>query len=536
MIRAGLPPLPFLVPGLLLAAGTLLPVAYLALRALGAEDLAELLLRPRTAGVLLRTLALALSVTAASACLSVPLAWLTLRTDLPGRRVWAVLGILPLVVPSYVGGFAVIAALGPRGVLQTVLQPLGVERLPEIYGFPGAFLTLTLFSYPYMLLAVRAALLGLDPSFEEAARTLGQSPWGSFRRVVLPQLKPALAAGGLLVGLYTLSDFGAVSLLQYDVFSRAIYVQYRGSLDRSLAAVLSLVLVLLTVVFLAAEARVRGRARYHRSAAGTARAADAHRLGPWRWPALAFCGAVALLGVGLPVGVTGYWLGEGLRHGESLGLVLRPLLNSVGVSVLAAGVTVAVAIPVAVMDVRFPGPLSFLIERVTYAGFALPPIATALALVFFAANYVPWLYQTLAMLVLAYVVRFAPQAVGPLRTSLLQVNPHLEEAARSLGRSPLRTAWAVTVPLVRPGMAAGAALVFLTTMKELPSTLLLSPIGFTTLATQTWSATSEAFFARAAASALLLLLFSSLSLPFVLRGEGGTGTGRFARRRARRPG
>lgn len=517
--RRFVPPLIYSAPAMLVAIGTLLPVAYLVLRALGAQNFIELLLRPRTFDVLVRTLALAGTVTLSSIVISIPLAWLTLRTDLPLRRMWSALTVLPLVIPSYVGGFTIVAALGPRGLLQQLLAPLGVERLPEIFGFGGAWLTLTLFSYPYVLLSVRAAVRGLDPSYEDAARGLGHSPWSVFWRIILPQLKPAIASGALLVSLYTLSDFGAVSLLQFDTFSRAIYVQYRGSFDRSLAAVLSLVLVAVTLAFLFAEARTRGRARYHRTTGSAKRPAPIGRLGGWRVPALALCALVVWLGVAMPVGVIGYWLAQGLTHGETISLVWQPMLNSLGASALAAVVTVLGALPIAILSVRFPGAWTSLIEHVTYAGFALPPIATALALVFFAANFVPWLYQTLVMLILAYTVRFVPQAVGPIRGSLLQINPHIEEAARGLGRAPLQVARSITVPLVWPGILAGGALVFLTTMKELPATLLLSPIGFTTLATQTWSATSEAFFARAAVPALLLVLFSSLSMIFVLAGE-----------------
>lgn len=512
--RAALPPAVFLIPGVLLATGTLLPVAYLFLRALGAEDFLGLLLRTRTLHVLLNTAGLAAAVTLASAAISIPVTWLTVRTNLPARRLWSVLLVLPLAVPSYVGGFAVIGALGPRGLVQQLLGPLGVERLPEIYGFFGAWLTLTLFTYPFMVLTLRGAVLGLNPAFEEAARSLGHSARSTFLRVVLPRLVPALAAGSLLVALYTFSDFGAVSLLQYDTFSRAIYVQYKGSFDRNMAAVLALVVVCLTAVILLAEDRLRRRGG-QAQAQGAAAVQTRSPLGRWRLPALVFCGVVVLLGVGMPVGVTGYWLISGLLQGESLAPVVAPLLNSLKASALAALFATAAAVPVAVMSVRYPGTISALIERAGYAGYALPPIATAFALVFFAANYLPWVYQTLAVLIFAYVIRFVPQAVGAVRPRLQQIGPNLEDAARSLGRTPWRVAWSVTIPLIRPGLAAGAALVFLTTMKELPATLLLSPIGFTTLATQTWAATTEAFFTRAAASALILLLFSSLSL-FVL--------------------
>ncbi len=176
----------------------------------------------------------------------------------------------------------------------------------------------------------------------------------------------------------------------------------------------------------------------------------------------------------------------------------------------------AAALPVAILAVRYSGRLSSLLERATYIGFALPGIVIALALVFFGANYATPLYQTLGLLIFAYVILFLPQAVGATRSRLLQISPRLEEAARSLGSTPLQTLTKITLPLVRPGILAGAALVFLTTMKELPATLLLSPIGFKTLATSIWSATSEAFFARAAVPALLLILVSSVPMAFLV--------------------
>jgi iron(III) transport system permease protein len=193
--------------------------------------------------------------------------------------------------------------------------------------------------------------------------------------------------------------------------------------------------------------------------------------------------------------------------------------NSVHGSSLAAFVAVVCALPVAYLSVRFPSRYSRWLHRLAYLGYALPGIVIALSLVFFGANFAPLLYQTLAMLIFAYTVRFLPQALSTIRAGLMQINPRLEEAARSLGYGPRQAIWKVTLPLLRPGIFAGAALVFLTTIKELPVTLLLGPTGFTTLATQIWSASSEAFFARAAAPALLLLLVSAFSIIMILRQE-----------------
>nr|MBA3586614.1 iron ABC transporter permease [Chloroflexota bacterium] len=464
-------------------------------------------------------LALAVTVTTASVLVALPLAWLTTRSDLPGRRAWGVLSVLPLVVPSYVGGYAVVAAFGPRGALQSLLEPLGITRLPEIYGFPGAALALTLFSFPYVVLSVRGALLRLDPAYEEVSRSLGRGPWLTFWSVTIPQLRPAIAAGALLVALYTLADFGAVSLLQFDSFTRAIYIQYRASFDPALAAVLALMLVTCTAGVLLAESRLRGRARYDSAGAGSSRPATTVRLGAWRWPAMAFCSVVVGLSFVMPVGTIVFWLVRGVSAGEPLNFVWDATINSVLASALAAVLAVLASIPVAVLAVRHRGWVGILVERATYAGFALPGIVIGLAFVFVAARFLPGIYQTLPLLLLAYLVRFAPEAVGITRASLLQVSPRIEEVARTLGRRPGAVLRDVTLPIIRPGLAAGGALVFLTAMKELPTTILLAPTGFDTLAVRIWSATSEGFFARAAAPALLMVLVAAISLSLVLRQE-----------------
>ncbi|MDQ3249993.1 MAG: iron ABC transporter permease [Chloroflexota bacterium] len=506
--------------GALVAAALLLPAGYLLMRAIGAGEAAwQGLLRVRTLETLLRTLWLAVTVTAAAAAIAVPLAWITVRTDVPLRRLWATLAPLPLVMPSYVGAYLMVSALGPRGVLQQVLEaPFGIERLPALYGFPGALITLTLLSYPYLLLSLRAALLRVDPALEESARSLGDGAWRTFWRVTFPLLRPALGAGGLLVALYTLRDFGAVAIMRYDTFTRVIYAQYQ-SFDRSQAALLALIVVAVTVLFLLLEAQTQRRARNVQGSLNSARLPTLIRLGRWRWPALLFCATIVFFSLVLPALILVYWLGRGLLAGELITGLGGATWNSLLASGGAALVTTLAALPVAVLVVRQPGLLSRLLERLTYAAFALPGIVIALALVFFGANHAPWIYQTLPLLMLSYGILFVPQAVGSLRAALMQIHPSLEEAARSLGRSPARVFATITLPLLRPGLSAGASLVFLTTIKELPATLLLAPIGFKTLATAVWSAVAEAFFAAAAAPALLIVLLSSLPMTFFILRE-----------------
>ena len=514
------PSIPLRATAAAVAAICLLPLLYLVIRTIEiGPQVVSILLRPRTLTVFLNSLSLTLAVTVSSTLIGVLLAWLTMRTDLPGRRFWSIVTCLPLVLPSYVGAFALIAALGPHGVLQRMLAPFGIERLPSIYGFSGAWLALTLFTYPYVQLCTRAGLRGLDPSIEEAARSLGRNGTRVFFEIVLPHLRPSIAAGALLVALYTLSDFGAVSLLQFNAFTRAIYVQYTGALDRSAAAVLALCLVAFTFGILYIEYRLRGHTRHYRSSAGAMRRPTRNALGPWRWPAILFCAFLTLLALGVPLLVTGYWLLQGGWGATYLAQTMEITLNSVTAAGLASLACALAAAPVVVYAVRHPDTPSRLMERCAYIGHALPGVVVALALVFFGARYATRLYQTLPLLVLAYVILFLPLALGSLRASLLQVSPHIEEASRMLGRTSRQTLVSVTLPLLRPGLFTGMALVFLTCMKELPATLILGPTGFHTLATRIWGATEEAFFARAALPALILMLVSALSIWIILRHE-----------------
>jgi iron(III) transport system permease protein len=484
-----------------------LPFVYLVLRALsGGLDAWAVLGRERLPELVLSTALLTTATVAGTIVIGVPLAWLVTRTDLPGRRIWAVLAALPLVVPSYVAALVLIAAFGPRGLLQRALEgPFGVERVPEMYGFVGAVAALVLSTYPYVYVLAAAAFAEMDRSLEDAARSLGRSGFGLHRSVTLPVAAPSVAAGALLVGLYVISDFGAVSLMRYDSLTRAIFLQYRSLFDRTPAAVLALVLVLLALAVVLAEARARRRSRVHRSAPGTARPAVPTQLGRWRIPALAFCAGVVGLALVLPVAVLAYWFARAVSLGRPLEAAWEPALNTVLASALAAGAVLVAALPVAFLAARYPSRLARGLEVAGYTSNALPGIVVALALVFFAARYAEPLYQTLALLVFAYVIRFYAQALAAARAAVVRIDPTLEDAARGLGRSPAQTFAAVTAPLIASGLLAGATLVFLSAMKELPATLLLRPIGFDTLATEVWTATALGSYSQAAVPALFLV-------------------------------
>jgi iron(III) transport system permease protein len=495
----------------------LLPPVYLVIRtASSGTDALDLIFSSGTLAILGRSVLLVFLVTIVCTTIGLSLAWLTVRTDLPLRRWFTVLTALPLVIPSYVFALLVVNALGPKGMVQGWLEPLGVDRLPGMLGLPGAVITLSLLSYPYVMLPVRAALFRMDPALEEASRGLGKSATVTFLRVTMPLLRPSIVAGSLLVALYTLSDFGAVSLLGYETFTQVIFLQFDVYFDLAAAAALSLVLMGLALTLLAAEARTRGRARYYRVTPGTSRRLAIFQLGRWRWPAVAFASLVVGLALVSPLSILLFWAVRGVASGEPLDLLWSSALSTLIVSLSAAVVAALASLPIAVLTVRFPSKVSSGLERLTFIGFALPGVAIGLAFVVFSLAVAGSLYHTSLLLVVAYVVLFLPAAVGATQASLRQVSPRIEEAARGLGKNSLQSFRLVTLPLVTRGMAAGGALVFLLAMKELPATLMLRPDGFETLAMAIWSANSEAFFARAAISSLLLVVAASVPLVFLV--------------------
>jgi len=515
------PPTPLLIAGIVIGAAAMLPAGYLLLIVAGELGPAlEVAVDPDTLLVVARTLALAAAVTATAIAIALPIAWLTVRTDLPARRLWAALCTLPLVIPSYVGAYLFVAALGPNGLLQ---DALGVERLPSIYGFTGAWLVLSLFTFPLVLLPVRATLRRIDPQLEDAARAMGRAPLEVFRTVVIPQLWPALAAGGLLVALYVMSDFGAVSIMRFDSFTSEIYIAYKSAFDRTAAAGLGAVLVVLMLVLLWINSRVRNANAVHRLGPGPARPPKPYALGRWRAPALAFCAAVVLIALVLPVGVLVYWSTKGISSGStSFELVGALATNTLLAASFAALVGGACAVAVALLASRFPGSASRAIERSSHAGYALPGIVVALALVYFATRAFEPIYQTLTLLVFALVVHYLPLGIGAIGSSLAQVPPRVEEAARGLGRGPSQVFATITMPLVRGGILAGTALVFLHAAKELPATLILAPIGFETLATEIWNQTSFGFYEASAIPSLVLLAIAAPPIFFL--SERGTVT------------
>ncbi len=510
--RAARAPAWLWIAALLVLVPVAVPLAFLLADVIGATEAArEVLFDLRTLELLIRSVVFTTAVTVSAVTIGVAAAWLTVRVELRAGAVWTVLIALPLVIPSYVIALTIISFNGPRGLF----ADLTGTPLPTVSGFWGAWLALTLSTYPYVFIIARATLRRIDPGLEEAARGLGASGWRTWRTITLPQLRPAIGAGGLLVALYTLSDFGAVSLMRFDTFTRVIYAQYQGRIDRTPAAVLSVVLILLVLVILYFEGRSRGRGVYFTRHPSR----DPDLVAPTKAQSVivyGFLGGLVVAGLILPVFVLVAWLARGLSRGTGLDVPWGAVAGSLSGSTAAALLAMLAALPVIILTVRYRSRMSAWLDRSVYVVFSLPHITVALAIVFFGATYLGPLYQSFAILVIVYAVLFLAQATGPGGTALLQVNPHLEEASRGLGKSTEATIRHITLPLMWRGLLAGGLLVWLTTMKELPATLLLRPTGFTTLAVRIWSSANELLYARAAVSALILLIVSALPMYLVV--------------------
>jgi iron(III) transport system permease protein len=528
-------------PGLLGAAIAVsalaaIPLLYLVVRALGADPAVwERLWLGQVRRLLGTTLLLLVLTVAITAVLGVGLAWVVERTNLPGRATWRWLLALPLAIPAYVGAVAYVGLLGRGGLVElawralTNTPPNVPFPAPDLYSVGSAALIIGLLVYPYVYLPVGAALRSSNRSLEEAARSTGSGPGRVFWRVTLPLVAPNIVAGALLVALYVLSDFGTVGILRVYTFTSAIFSAFSGSADRAAAAILSSMLLVLTVPILLGETALARRAQLFVPASAW-KPQRPLALGRWRWPVFALVTLLASCSLGVPLLVFSLltlrqWLAPTATdrlygYGDTLGVWA---LNTVVLSGLTATLAMMLAVAPAYLALRAPGPMSRGVLALCKIPFALPGLLIGLSIVFiFNTPLLNLAYGTLLALGCGFVIRLLPHSVTNSEVALRAAPPALEQAARTLGCSQTRALWRVVLPVAAPGMAATWCVAFVTAMKELPTVLLLRPPGFDTLPVRVWSAAREAVWAQAAPPALLLIVITALPL-FLLYNQGRLG-------------
>lgn len=495
--------LPLRLAALAVAALCSLPVVVVVLKAFesGPGQAFDLVWRPRVAELLGNTVWLVVLTCTITAILGVGSAWLVERTTLPGAGFWRVALVAPLAVPAFVNSFA------------------WASFQPALSGRAGAVLVTSLSYFPFVFLPVAAVLRSMDQGLEEAARSLGLGPWRAFLRVSLPQVRPALLGGVLLVGLHLLSEFGALAMLQYPTFTTAILDQFEVAFDNKSGSVLAVVLIMLALTLLTIELLVRGTRRHARVGTGTVRRPAPARLGAATPLALLGLAALTALALGVPGWSIVRWL---LKSGDSMEPIslLPTLWSTLRFALLAAVITTVAAFPVAWLLARSRTWFALGVERVTYVASSLPGVVVALALITLSIQYVRPLYQTTTVLVVAYVILFIPRVMVAIRAAIAQTPPELGEASRVLGQGPIATFLRVQLPLTLRGTLAGFALVFIAVSTELTATLLLAPTGTDTLATAFWNASASLDYAGAAPYAAAMVLLSAPLTILLLRDRG----------------
>ncbi len=480
----------------LIAAALALPLLFLLIEARGAgtQAIGDLIFRSLTGELLWNTVRLTVTVTALCAVIGTATAWCVERTNLPGRRIWAVLVVVPLAIPDFVVSFG------------------WFSLWSWVQGFRGAVIVMTLAIYPLVYLPVAASLRSADPGQEEVARSLGSGRIAAFARITLGQARGAILGGCLLAALVMLAEYGAFEILGYRTFTTEIFTEFhaiRGGF--AAACALSLVLVVISMVVLAGEAIARGRGRISRSGPLAQRRLPPHKLGRARWPVLAGFAVLVLLALGVPIASSLYWMFARTSAAIPDGMpLLTAALHTAIYGVLAASLATLAALPVALLAVRHAGRVRLMLERSTFLVLGMPGIVIAFALSYFTVIYAHGIGYGATLLIACYAIMFFPLALVGVKASLARAPVRLDEIARSLGQRKLAVLFRVTLQLAGPGLMAAFCLVFLSVVTELTATLLLIPTGVQTLATQFWVYESNLSYGQAAPFALVMIAVAAV--------------------------
>ncbi|MGL6400403.1 ABC transporter permease [Aeromonas veronii] len=516
-----------------------LPVIALLFSAFSAEgDLFRHLADTVLLDYLGNTLGLVVGVVLLSLLFGVPTAWLVAMCQVPGRRAlqWALM--LPMAMPSYIVAYVYTDLLDYSGPLQAELRALFSWNSPADYWFPairslgGASWVLALVLFPYVYLLTRASFLEQSVSLIHSSRLLGCTPWQSFRRLSLPLARPAIMVAVSLVAMETLADFATVHFFAINTLTTAVYDTWLGYGSLATAAKLSCLMLLAVVLLIALERRSRSRQQVFQKSMGHEQPLRYPLKGMSRWLAGLWCWGLVLAGFGLPFVIL---LDYGVRYFELSWTpeFVRFAGNSLAISALTALLAMGIALLLGFFRRLDGGFKSLLPLRIAAMGYAMPGTVLAIgvlvpltALDFAINDLAEWLGRqgpgllltgTITAIVFGYLVRFVAIAIGSVESSMGKISPSLDMAARSLGQGDGGMLRRVHLPLVRRGLFAGAMLVFIESMKELPAALLLRPFNFDTLATHVYQFVSDEMLERGALGAIVIVLVGLLPLIWVNR-------------------
>ena len=490
MVKSGSYGLRALVAGVLIAISQ--PLLYLIIRAgeKPAGDILALLTRSKTVEVLGATVLLLSAVVAINVLLGTALAAGLHYIEIPYPRILLVMTVLPLAIPSYVFTYTWKALV------------------PSLDGIWAATFILVLTTMPYMILAVTISFQRIDSGLIEVSRSLGLTKPAVFFRVILPQVRRSISAGALLSGLYVLSDFGAVSLLNVETLTVSIQNLYKSSYDRSAASVIGLLLFLAAAIFVSMESFLKGREFESRGAEGFQQQIRRVKNLPLSVVTTFVLGLYTFLAVVIPFYVL---ISRFLQNPAAVAIsdLTTAAISTITVAAMGAAIAFLLSLPLAFLMTQGASTFGSISEKIILMAHALPGVVVGLALVSFGSR-LGVIYQSIFLLAFAYAVLFLAKSVASTSSALSLVSPQLKEVAATLGKSKSRVTMEVVFPIALPNLALGVLLVFLTAMKELPATLMLRPTGMDTLATEVWSFAAISRFNEAAPYALLLVLLAAI--------------------------
>ena len=459
------------------------------------------------AWLLARTIALALGVSVISLSLGTWLAWCDTSYDFRGRRTLEIISILPLAIPSYLLAGVIREVMAPRGLVGGLI---GSES--SFSGFGAALIVLSISCTPYVQLLVRATLTELPGHLDEAARLLGASPWRRFCSLVIPILRPAWAFSLVIVAFYTISDFGAVAVLDCEVLTWALYQNRHTPRDVVTLGVVLMGVVIPTMIF------IRWIQGQHRDAAsiGVARP-KARTLLSWPRQVGVYTSyaLVVIPGLVIPVGAIIGWVSGGLSSGMQWHGLADQIGHTLYYTFIGAVATLIAALFMAWFVTR-GGTSRGWVEYAVYLTSGLPGILIAVGIFYVliqarsvtssGSDFMLWFEGIGGFLFLGYLMRFLSEGYAALKPGIVALDPRVEEAAKTLGASSFKRFWLIVVPQVRPSIVAALILLVVAIAKELPITLLLTPLGEQTLAYRIFDAQQEGALPESGVSALLLLV------------------------------
>lgn len=521
------------LPALLIALVTLLPVGVVLSSLLQpAGDVWQHLIDNLLAELVRNTLWLMLGVGLCSAILGVSLAWLTAACNFPGRQFFSWAMMLPLAMPTYVLAFTLIGLLEFTGPLQTWLRSFGaIGWFPNIRSRGGVILVMSLALYPYVYLLCRNAFLTQGRRLLEVAQSLGYSSRRGFWLLALPMARPWIIGGISLVLMETLADFGTVATFNYDTFTTGIYKAWYAMFSLPAASQLASILLLLALLLMLGELRLRHGRQYN--ATGRGDAALPLQLQGWHaWAASAWCLLILSCAFLIPLVQLGWWAWQVAATDLD-----QRYLQFIGHSLLLAGLA-ALLITAASLVLAYLARNNhhwsmILLTRLATLGYAVPGAVLAVG-AFIPVAWIdnllidwmrPWLTNpptqifkgTLFAMLVAYMARFLAVGFQPVETALQRITPNQEYAARSLGLSGLGLLRRLHLPMLRGGLMTGLLLVFVDVMKEMPITLMTRPFGWDTLAIRVFEMTSEGEWQRAALPSVALVLVGLLPVILLMR-------------------